>query len=84
MYLQNVYAASMPKAQAVAVVIAMCDEILGDRGAYRVHGGGFAGTIQAFVPIDMLDEFKTKIEAVTGENMCHILSIRPVGGYELK
>lgn len=84
MYLQNVYASSMPKAQAVAVVIAMCDEILGGRGAYRVHGGGFAGTIQAFVPIDMLDEFKLKIEAVVGENMCHVLSIRPVGGYELK
>lgn len=84
MYLQNVFAASMPKAQAVSVVLAMCDEILGNRGAYRVHGGGFAGTIQAFVPLDMLDEFKAKIEAVTGENMCHILSIRPVGGYELK
>ena len=84
MYLQNVYASSMPKAQAVAVVLAMCDEILGDKGAYRVHGGGFAGTIQAFVPLEMLDEFKKKIEAVTGEGMCHVLSIRPVGGYELK
>ena len=43
-----------------------------------------AGTVQAFVPLDMLDEFKTKIENVLGENMCHVLSIRPVGGYELK
>ena len=42
------------------------------------------GTVQAFVPLDMLDEFKTKIENVLGENMCHVLSIRPVGGYELK
>lgn len=84
MYLQNVFAPSMPKAQAVSLTLALCDEILGDRGSYRVHGGGFAGTVQAFVPLDMLDDFKSKIEAVLGEGMCHILSIRPVGGYELK
>lgn len=84
MYLQNVFAASMPKQQAVSLTLALCDEILGEKGAYRVHGGGFAGTVQAFVPFDMLDEFKSRIEAVLGENMCHILSIRPIGGYELK
>lgn len=84
MYLQNVFAASMPKAQAVSLTLALCDGILGDRGAYRVHGGGFAGTVQAFVPLDMLDEFKNRIENVLGEGMCHVLSIRPVGGYELK
>ena len=83
MYLQNVYASSLPKQQAVAVTIAMCGEILGDRGSYRVHGGGFAGTVQAFVPNDMLDEFKHRIESVLGEGMCHILRIRPVGGYRL-
>ncbi len=84
MYLQNVYASSMPEQQAVSLALALCDEILGDEGAYRVHGGGFAGTVQAFVPNDMLDEFKTKIEAVLGEGMCHVLSIRPVGGVEIK
>lgn len=84
MYLQNVYAASNPDQQAVSLALSMCDELLGDRGAYRVHGGGFAGTIQAFVPNDMLDEFKEKIEAVFGEGACHVLSIRPVGGYEIK
>jgi galactokinase len=84
MDLQNVFAASMPKNQAVSLTLALCDEILGERGAYRVHGGGFAGTVQAFVPFDMLDEFKSKIENVLGEGMCHILSVRPVGGYELK
>lgn len=84
MYLQNVFAASVPKQQAVSLTLALCDEILGEKGAYRVHGGGFAGTVQAFVPFDMLDEFKSRIEAVLGENMCHILSIRPIGGYELK
>jgi len=84
MYLQNVYSAKMPEHQAVSLALALCDEILGDRGAYRVHGGGFAGTIQAFVPYDILDEFKKKIEAVFGEGMCHVLSIRPVGGTEIK
>ncbi len=84
MYLQNIYAASNPNQQAVSLALAMCDEILGENGAYRVHGGGFAGTVQAFVPYDMLDEFKTKIEAVFGEGMCHVLSIRPVGGVEIK
>lgn len=84
MYLQNVFATGMPKNQAVSLTLSLCDEILGDKGAYRVHGGGFAGTVQAFVPFDMLDEFKMKIENVLGKDMCHILSIRPVGGYELK
>ncbi len=84
MYLQNVYAASAPFEQAVSLSLELCDEILGERGAYRVHGGGFAGTIQAFVPNDMLCEFKTRIEALLGEGMCHVLSIRPVGGVELK
>lgn len=80
MYLQNVFAASMPTQQAVSFTLAMCDEILGDRGAYRVHGGGFAGTVQAFVPNDMLDEFKSRFESILGEGMCHVLSIRPIGG----
>lgn len=84
MYLQNVFAASMPKAQAVSVTLALCEELLSGKGAWRVHGGGFAGTVQAFVPYDMLDMFKSKMEGVLGEGMCHVLSIRPVGGYELK
>ncbi len=84
MYLQNIYADKTPKNQAVSLALALCDEILGENGAYRVHGGGFAGTVQAFVPNDMLDDFKTKIEAVLGEGMCHVLSIRPLGGCELE
>lgn len=84
MYLQNVYASSQPTKQAVSLTLALCEKILGNRGAFRVHGGGFAGTVQAFVPFDMLDSFKSQIEAVLGEGMCHILSVRPVGGYEFK
>lgn len=82
MYLQNIYAASAPGEQAVALALAMCEKLLGGRGAYRVHGGGFAGTVQAFVPNDILDDFKSGIEGVLGEGMCHVLSIRPVGGCE--
>lgn len=84
MYLQNIYASSAPTSQAVSLTLALCDELLGDRGAYRVHGGGFAGTVQAFVPNDMLSGFKARIEAVLGEGSCHVLTIRPVGGCEIK
>lgn len=83
MYLQNVYVSGAIKNQEVAVGLMLCQELLGERGAYRVHGGGFAGTLQAFVPNDMLDEFKTAMEAVMGEGSCHVLSIRGVGGVEL-
>ena len=46
----------------------------------RVHGGGFAGTAQAFVPVEMLSEFKQNMEAILGKGRCHVLSIRPEGG----
>ena len=84
MYLQNVYSSTTPKAQALSLTLALCDEYLAGKGSYRVHGGGFSGTVQAFVPLDMLDEFKAKIEAVLGKDKCYVLSIRPIGGYELK
>ena len=82
MYLQNVVPAGYTEHQEVALALAMCDKLLAGKGAYRVHGGGFAGTVQAFVPNDMLETFKQKIEAVLGEGSCHVLSIRPVGGME--
>ena len=84
MYLQNVYASSMPEQQAVSLTLALCDEILGDAGASRVHGGGFAGTVQAFVPLEMLDSFKEGIERVLGKGKCHILAIRSEGGIREK
>lgn len=80
MYLQNVFCTGTPKQQPVCIVLAMCDHILSGRGAFRVHGGGFAGTIQAFVPMDVLEEFKVSMENLLGEGKCHILSIRPIGG----
>lgn len=83
MYLQNVCPKGSVKEQSVAYTLAVCDEILKDRGAFRVHGGGFAGTIQAFVPEDMLEDFKNKIELTVGKNCCHILNIRPLGGVQI-
>ena len=84
MYLQNVIPAGYIAHQDVAVALGLCAHFLKDRGAYRVHGGGFAGTVQAFVPLDMLQEFKTGIDDALAPNACHILSIRPEGGVELE
>ena len=82
MYLQNVIPAGYKEHQDVALSLSLCEMYLGGRGAYRVHGGGFAGTVQAFVPVDMLEAFRQGIDAVLGEGACHILSIRPQGGVE--
>ena len=79
-YLQNVIPAGYKEHQEVGVTIAAAKHLLGDKGAVRVHGGGFAGTVQAFVPVEMLDEFKAGMEAIPGEGRCHVLSIRPEGG----
>ena len=84
MYLQNISPAGATQHQEVAVALALCDTLLNGRGAYRVHGGGFAGTVQAFVPVDMLEEFKNGIEHVLGEGNCHVLSIRNEGGVRLR
>ena len=84
MYLQNVIPAGYVKQQAMAVALGLCEHYLQGRGAYRVHGGGFAGTVQAFVPFDLLDSFRTGIDAALGEGACHVLSIRPQGGVEME
>ena len=83
MYLQNVQPTGSVAQQAVAVALALCRKYLQGRGAYRVHGGGFAGTVQAFVPLDMVDSFREKVEKALGAGACHILSIRPQGGVEM-
>ena len=83
-YLQNIYPAGETELQPVAIALAMCDTLLQGKGAYRVHGGGFAGTVQAFVPFDMLEDFKQNIEAVLGMDSCHVLSIRSEGGIRLE
>ena len=83
MYLQNVVPTGQTADQALMLTIALARHILNGRGAVRVHGGGFGGTAQAFVPKDMLAQFKAGIEAVLGAGACHVLSIRPVGGTKL-
>ena len=84
MYLQNVIPAGYVQQQAMAVALGLCEHYLNGRGAYRVHGGGFAGTVQAFVPHDLLDTFKAGIDAALGEGACLILNIRPHGGVEME
>lgn len=83
MYLQNIIPTGSAAAQELMVTIALCEALLADRGAVRVHGGGFGGTAQAFVPLEQLDSFKEKTEAVLGQGRCHTVMIRPAGGVRL-
>lgn len=80
MYMQNINPAGAVQKQPVAFALALCDSLLRGKGAYRVHGGGFAGTVQAFVPHHMLDGFKEAVEAGLGKGSCHVLNVRPYGG----
>jgi len=83
-YLQNVIPAGRKEAQEVAFSLAIAEKLLGGRGACRVHGGGFAGTIQAFVPNDMLEDFRAGVEAALGAGSCHVMVIRKEGGVLLE
>ncbi len=80
MYLQNVIPTGNTRHQEVALTLNLCEYYLNGRGAYRVHGGGFAGTVQAFVPVDILDRFRRGIDGVLGDGACQVLSIRSQGG----
>lgn len=82
-YLQNIFAVTDFNHQGLTLALYTAKSVLKNRGACRVHGGGFAGTIQGFVPNDLLDEFTEKTEAVFGKNSCYVLSIRSVGGTEV-
>lgn len=84
MYLQNVIPSGYKEHQDVALALALCEKYLRGKGAYRVHGGGFAGTVQAFVPNDILESFRQSIDGVLGAGACHVLSIRPQGGVEMQ
>ena len=83
-YLQNLYSTSSVNEQGLSLAIALTKQFLGDKGACRVHGGGFAGTIQCYIPTERLDSYKKMIENAFGEGSCSVLNIRPVGGYEIK
>lgn len=83
-YLQNLYSTTAVKEQGLSLAIALTKQFLGGDGACRVHGGGFAGTIQCYIPTDRLLAYKQMIEQVYGDGSCSVLSIRPVGGYEIE
>lgn len=83
-YLQNLYSNSDVAEQGLPLAIAFTKRFLNGRGACRVHGGGFAGTIQCYIPTEILADYKKMIESVFGCGSCCVLNIRPVGGYEIK
>ncbi len=78
-YLQNLHSTAGSD-QSVLLTIALAEQLLDGAGAVRVHGGGFAGTVQAYVPIDMVEQFKDGVESVLGKGSCYVAQIRPVGG----
>ena len=82
-YLQNVYSPQNVAEQGVSLALCLCEKFLTSRcarsGAWRVHGGGFAGTVQAYVPEENAAEFRSFIEAVFGEGSCYMLRVRPIG-----
>ena len=82
-YLQTVYSVINLSRQEMAVGLALSDVILKGKGVSRVHGGGFAGTIQAFVPNDIVDIYKKNMEDIFGEDACHVLKIRKYGGMKV-
>ncbi len=82
-YLQNLYSVSNVSEQGLSLAIALTKRFLGNKGACRVHGGGFAGTIQCYIPTESLSNYKDMIEKVFGKGSCSVLSIRPVGGFEI-
>lgn len=82
-FLQNVYANCDVQNQSVSIGLAMSETIIGENGVCRVHGGGFAGTIQAFVKDEFVATYKDKIEKVFGEGSCHVLKVRKYGGIKV-
>jgi galactokinase len=79
MLCQNCYSSNNVSEQGICIALAVSRSILEGRGAWRVHGGGFAGTIQAFVPRDLLAEYVGALQVVFGEGACHELMVRAVG-----
>ena len=80
MYNQNVYSSKEPKNQPLSLALALSEDLLKGKGAWRVHGGGFAGTIQAFVPNELLEKYTALMRSTFGDDCCYVLNIRPVGG----
>lgn len=78
-FLQNIYSDKTPKSQGMSLALCLSEHLLGGKGACRVHGGGFGGTMQAYVPNDMVDGYVSEMESVFGSGCCYLLKIRSVG-----
>lgn len=84
MYLQNVFTTKNVREQGLSLALAITDSILsGTDSAFRVHGGGFAGTIQAFVPFNLVEQYREAIDSAFGKGACHVLRIRPDGAIKV-
>lgn len=83
-YLQNIYANKDVQNQSVSMGLGVSDSILSGHGVSRVHGGGFAGTIQAFVADDFVETYRDMLDSVYGDGSCHVLKVRPFGGIKVK
>jgi galactokinase len=83
MLCQNCYSHTNIKEQGVSVALAISEYMLKGCGAWRVHGGGFAGTIQAFVPLDKVAGYVEAMRAIYGESACYELMIRPSGSIKI-
>lgn len=83
MYNQNCFTTKAPLSQPVSLALCLAEKFLDGEGAFRVHGGGFAGTVQIFVPESRVNDFTSKMKAVFGDNSCYILNIRSTGGCEI-
>ncbi|MBO4418837.1 MAG: galactokinase [Oscillospiraceae bacterium] len=82
--LQNITPAGSAAEQPMALTLALCEKLLAGQGACRVHGGGFAGTAQAYVPLDMAESFRTEMERLLGPGACQRRIVRPVGAAEIE
>lgn len=82
--LQNIYSVQKPEEQGLSIGLWAAERVLNGRGAVRVHGGGFAGTIQAFVPVDAAEEYRAEMDRIFGGGSCLTLRVRPVGGVRLE
>ena len=82
-FLQNVSPVGAAAEQPMSLTLALCEKLLAGQGACRVHGGGFAGTAQAYVPLEQAESFRAEMDRVLGRGACQRRRIRPVGAAEL-
>lgn len=82
-YNQNAYSIKKPEEQGVVMGLALSERVLEGRGAWRLQGGGFAGTIQAFVPKDLLEQYRATLEGVFGKGSCYVLNVRNYGAIQV-